>query len=109
MHSAKLEIFVGLREGYEGKTHQMAEALELCQEYCNEVGLCVTVTPTTYVYKDGQEPGIVVGLIRYPRFPETDLWHHGRALGRILKSAFGQLRATIQDQETVEMLCDPDL
>lgn len=42
-----------------------------CQEYCDEEGYCVTVTPTTYVYRNGQEPGFIVGLINYPRFPST--------------------------------------
>lgn len=46
-----------------------AKALELCRTYCDEVGYCVTVTPTSYVYRDGQEAGVIVGLINYARFP----------------------------------------
>jgi hypothetical protein len=40
-----------------------------CQDYCDKTGFCVTVTKTTYVYTKGNEEGIVVGLINYPRFP----------------------------------------
>lgn len=41
-----------------------------CQNYCSEVGLCVTITPTTYIYKGGSEAGAIIGLINYPRFPK---------------------------------------
>ncbi len=34
-------------------------------------GLCVTVTPTTFVYTGGAEEGVEVGLVNYPRFPST--------------------------------------
>lgn len=42
-----------------------------CQAYCDEVGLCVTVERSYYVYADGDERGAVIGLINYPRFPST--------------------------------------
>ena len=32
--------------------------------------MCVTVTPTKYVYTDGEEDGVIVGIINYPRFPK---------------------------------------
>lgn len=50
------------------------DAVVKCGEFCDRVGLCVTVTPTTYVYTDGREPGIIVGLINYPRYPSTADW-----------------------------------
>jgi hypothetical protein len=43
-------------------------AVQACREFC-EQGLCVTVTPTTYVYTGGAEEGVLVRLINYPRFP----------------------------------------
>jgi hypothetical protein len=42
---------------------------QVCREYCLEKGLCVTVTPTTYIYTGGEEAGYIVELINYPRFP----------------------------------------
>jgi hypothetical protein len=71
------KIFVGCRPGY-GKLlywewdEKKREAHRLCQEYCDEVGLCVTITDTKFIYKDGDEPGIIVGLINYPRFPDSE-------------------------------------
>lgn len=44
-------------------------ALKIAQDYCDEIGYCVTVHHTYYVYKGGKEEGVEVGLINYPRFP----------------------------------------
>lgn len=43
-----------------------------CQKYCDEVGLCVTVEPVKFIYTGGDETGARVGLINYPRFPESN-------------------------------------
>ncbi len=48
---------------------RLKEAEDICQEYCDEVGLCVTTTRTNYIYTNGSEPGVAVGFINYPRFP----------------------------------------
>lgn len=45
------------------------QAKRSCRELCDELGFCVTVTPTTYVYTGGEEPGFIIGIINYPRFP----------------------------------------
>lgn len=45
------------------------KARDVCRRYCMEVGLCVTVTPTEFIYTGGAETGFVVGLLNYPRFP----------------------------------------
>ncbi len=42
-----------------------------CRKYCLNVGLCVTVTPTLFIYTGGEEYGCEVGIINYPRFPST--------------------------------------
>ena len=47
------------------------KALDACRRHCSEVGLCVTVTQTEYVYSFGAQSGVIVGLINYPRYPET--------------------------------------
>ncbi len=38
---------------------------------CFAEGLCVTVTPTCFVYTAGAEDGVAVGFVNYPRFPTT--------------------------------------
>lgn len=42
-----------------------------CQEFCLAGGLCVTVTPSTYIYCGGLEEGYCVRLINYPKYPTT--------------------------------------
>ncbi|MER9697612.1 hypothetical protein [Mesorhizobium sp. M0146] len=44
-------------------------AKQSCRSYCFGIGLCVTVEPVTYIYTGGEEAGVRVGLINYPRFP----------------------------------------
>lgn len=46
-------------------------ATQVCREFCME-GLCVTVTPTTFVYTGGLEEGVCVRIIQYPRFPRPE-------------------------------------
>jgi len=77
-----------------------------CEEYCNEVGLCVTVTPTTYVFTGGQEEGFIVGLINYARFAtdnhekdRIDIWSHAMSLADRLKTALGQGSYTVQNDK----------
>jgi hypothetical protein len=44
-------------------------ARQIAREFCMTEGACVTVTPTSYIYTGGEEAGVIVGLINYPRFP----------------------------------------
>lgn len=69
-----------------------------CENYCDEVGFCVTVTPTRFVYTKGGEEGVIVGIINYPRFPTSRelLWRHAETLAARLRVAL------IQDSYTVQ-------
>lgn len=74
------------------------KALELCRIYCDEIGYCVTVTPTSYIYTGGQEAGVIIGLINYPRFPSepSAIWDCAEQLAAQLRDALGQESYTIQ-------------
>lgn len=48
-------------------------ARDTCRKFCYEQGLCVTIEPTTYIYTGGEEAGVRIGLINYPRFPAKDV------------------------------------
>lgn len=91
------QIFVGLRVGYSKEVHSLEAVRNVCREYVNEVGLCVSVTPTEFIYMDGEEPGAIVGFINYPRFPSVTEEIEGRAseLAKGLKHALGQNRVSI--------------
>lgn len=47
------------------------DATRICRQFCLDVGYCVTVEKAEYVYTGGQESGVIIGLINYPRFPKT--------------------------------------
>lgn len=105
-----VKIYCGLKEGYDGYQHPVTEAYEVCQKYCDEVGLCVTVTNTHFVYKDGNEDGVIVGLIQYPRFPKFNVEIDNLAirLGYILMEKFKQQRVTIETTDRMIMLEQSD-
>jgi hypothetical protein len=100
------KIFLGLREGYSEKVHTMDEVKDFLQEYVNRVGLCVTVTPTTFIYKDGREEGAVIGLINYPRFPTTKkkLKQTAEEIAKLCKERYKQNRISIEYQDQTVML-----
>ena len=91
----EVKIYVGSEIGYSGKTLDVTEAI--CQDYVNNVGLCVTVTKTKYFYVNGSEDGVIIGLINYPRFPESEsaIKNKAIALAKKLKLGLGQLRVSI--------------
>jgi hypothetical protein len=47
------------------------DARQSLRRQCFDEGLCVTVTPTTFIYTAGAEEGVAVGFVNYPRFPKT--------------------------------------
>lgn len=71
---------------------------DMCQTYCDEVGFCVTCTPTTYIYKHGEEDGYIIGLINYPRFPMTpeQIFDHAENLAYRLCDEASQASFSIQ-------------
>lgn len=78
------------------------KARDACQAHCDEAGLCVTVTRTTYIYTGGEQEGVIVGLINYPRFPADPALIEARAveLGIKLREALGQESVSVQTPTT---------
>ena len=99
-------IYVGFKEMDTGIVHTIGEARDICQRYVDEVGLCVTVTPTEYIYTNGNEPGCAIGLINYPRFPaeEADIAIKSRELARLLMDAFRQNKVSVVMPDRTIML-----
>lgn len=89
-------IYCGFRPGYGTMVHLPEDyfkiAENICQEYCDSIGYCVTVEPTKFIYKGGSEEGVRVGLINYPRFPNQirDTKEHAMILAEQLKSKLKQ-------------------
>lgn len=75
-----------------------SKAMKILQEYCDEIGFCVTIEHTYYVYKGGKEDGIIVGLINYPRFPAepSDIIDRAKEIAEKLRVGLGQESYSIQ-------------
>lgn len=99
-------IYVGLKERDSGFVHSPDEIEAVCQKYCDELGLCVTVTPTRFIYTDGSEPGAAVGLINYPRFPSSagEIMEHAIGLASLLRESLGQNRVSVVFPHETAML-----
>jgi hypothetical protein len=67
-------------------------AKQIVRRWCKETPCCVTVTPTTYIYRGGEESGFVVGFRNYPRFPKDprELRLLASALADQLREELGQ-------------------
>jgi hypothetical protein len=111
------KIALGFREGYSSKVHAIDEVYKTCHEYCDKVGLCVTVTPTRFIYSkgkgiaDGYEDGCFIELINYPRFPQSKYDVVGLAidLAKIFLKDFSQQRISIIATDNTYLVEQNDL
>lgn len=104
-------IYVGLKERATGQV-VWENGREKIQEYVNAVGLCVTWTHTEFIYTDGREPGFVVGLINYPRFPSSpdQIKAHALAIAEMLLKECKQLKVSVvMPNETVILSTDEEV
>lgn len=70
----------------------MGKAVLIIQRYVDEVGLCITLTPQSFIYTGGREDGFKIGLINYPRFPKepNEIISLARSLANLLWAPLGQ-------------------
>ena len=105
-------IWVGVKEHYAptppADWHERACAV--LQEYVDAVGLCVTFTPTEFLYTKGNEPGFCVGLINYPRFPSSPevVKSHAIELARRLLLEFKQFKVSVVFPDETIMVEESD-
>jgi len=105
------KLYIGLKEGYEGWVRDITEIETVCQQYCNDIGLGVTITPTKFVYTGGNENGAIIGLINYPRFPKEpeEITQHMANIAAILIPKLKQHRATIVCTDKTIMIEKEDI
>lgn len=95
--SFNVQIWIGLKEGYNGIENPIEKVYEICKKYVNENQYCVTVSETNFFYHNGSEKGVVLGLINYARFPSSKkiILKHAFQLGNILMKELNQYRISI--------------
>lgn len=105
-------IYIGTKDtnAYPSLDKPYRDAYEICQTYCNRAGLCVTITPTKFVYSYGFEMGYIIGLINYPRFPSSPekIRELSLELAEILRCNYRQKRCTIVFPDETIMLGNDD-
>ena len=111
------KIAVGFREGYTKKVHTLDEAYVICDNYCRNNNLCITVTPTRFIYTpgvgipDGWEDGCFIELINYPRFPTSryDIVYQAIDLAKVFIKKFNQNRVSIITSDQTYMVERDDI
>ena len=91
------QIAVGFKNIDTQEELSIEPAIAICQDYCDEVGLCVTITETEFIYTGGSERGCIVGLINYPRFPATPekILEHAFVLAKKLLDEYRQYKVSV--------------
>ena len=86
--------------------HKGIEARSIIQRYVDEVGLCLTITETEFIYTGGHEKGYAVGLINYPRFSAEprDIKKKALCLAHRLRKGLGQTRVSVVCSDETIML-----
>lgn len=102
-------IYVGLKCGYDGEIISFEDVEKKIQEYVDWLGMCVTVTRTKFIYTDGNEPGIIVGFINYPRYPSNDeiITRNTITLAQLLLKFCHQRGVTVVTPTTTYWLRNP--
>ncbi len=125
------DVYQSFDPNYRDLVHSIEEVRSICQAYCDKTSFCVSVTETHFIYKSpdgpgdfiykshdgpgdfivydrGSEPGAIVGIIAYPRFPQDNEELKARAieLAENLRIRLGQKRVTIVTPTESIMLGD---
>lgn len=68
---------------------------------CYREGLCVSVSPETFIYTGGEEIGFLVRLVNYPRFPSEpeELRQRAYKIAQALVVECNQKTALVMDSE----------
>lgn len=101
-----VQIYIGTQVGYTNNYHSLQEIYDLCKEFCDENKVAVTVNPTDFIYPGGEEPGAIIGLINYPRFPSCNdvVMEHAITLAYLLMEHLDQFRCSIFSQSDIYLL-----
>lgn len=89
----------------------LQDARRTLRRLCLPGGLCVTLTPTEFIFAGGVESGVAVGFVQYPRFPEPPerIWERANGVAEALMEDLHQWSALIDGPtETVWLNRKPE-
>lgn len=106
-------IYLSLTECYQGRKHSLGGLRKRLLTFIKDQSrtssmhyFCVSVTPLEYVYLGGSEKGVAVGVINYPRNPESEsaLTQKTLELAKYLRKEFNQVRLSVVFNKQTVML-----
>jgi len=99
-------IYCGLKHRESGLLSPLQLARNVCQNVVNEYGWCVSFTKTEFIYTEGKEPGVIIGIINYPRFPmePEELKRRTLDLAETLMTILQQLKVSVVFSDETIML-----
>lgn len=111
VNSYTATIYVGLKDTMNHEVKDFDEVERICQEYTDKYSKCVSVTPTFFKYKRGDEPGAIIGFINYPRFPASNssIKSDALILARKLLIGLNQMRVSVVFPDETIMLSNYEL
>ena len=100
------KIYLGLKEKHGSGIQNIEELKDFLQKNVNRIRLCLTITPTTFIYKGERETGATIGLINYSRFPETkeELKQKAEEIANLCKDKYQQNKIAIEYQNQTVIL-----
>ena len=79
---------------------------QILSEYAFNNGACFTVEPTKFIYTGGQENGVVIGMVKYPKFEKsnTEIFNEAIKVAKIvLSKTFQRTCLVVASDETYWM------
>lgn len=75
---------------------------QCCREHVLS-GLCVTIKENKYIYTMGEETGVEIEFINYPKYPDSpeSIWDSAMTLGQTIVERCHQGSFTIMDPDKV--------
>ena len=97
------KIWLGLRAGYGNMYYNIADVAKVLKEWCVKTESAVSITKTEFIYPHGEEPGLILGFINYPRFPlsKAEIKNRTLELGSLLMKKFNQYRVSCTFYSTI--------
>lgn len=85
-------------------------ARQILNDYCSANGACFSIHPMDYIYTGGEEAGLCVTLINYPRFPksEKELAELAEHIGWLLAGGLNQKSYSVEGPETTRWFSSRD-
>lgn len=104
MRRYAVDIYLGLgvKDGLLNTDH----VKRVIKKFCDDEKIGLSYHANFFIYPNGEEPGLVLHLINYPRFPDTNenILKKAVKLAEMLKKECEQERVIIETPDEVKVI-----